>query len=110
MRAESTRLVLGKLQRWYRDGSMISCSGRSVTARECAIEHTSRRAAPGEAVDGLSIRCIFSSATFALTSALRGSSIEPRILSSRSAEVILGTVVITMASFGRGLSGARLGA
>jgi hypothetical protein len=79
-------------------------------ARECATEHTSRRAALGEAVDGPSIRCVFSSATFALTSALRESSIEPQILSSRSAEVILETVVITMASFGRGLSRARSGA
>jgi len=80
-------------------------------ARECATEHTSRRAALGEAVYGPSIRCVFSSATFAFTSALRESSIEPRILilSSRSAEVILGTVVITMASFGRGLSRARSG-
>lgn len=74
------------------------------------MEHTSGRAAPGEAVDGPSIRCIFNSVTFALTSALRESSIEPRILSSRSVEAILGTVVITMMSFGRGLSRTRSGA
>jgi hypothetical protein len=77
-----------------------------VTAGECAIDHTSRRAAPGEPVDRPSIGCIFSSATFVLTSALRESLIEPLMLSS----VILGMIVITMASFGGGLSTARSGA
>ena len=102
--------MLGRLQRRYRDGSMINCFGRLVTARECAIEHTSSRAAAGEPVDRLSIRCIFSSATFALTSALRESPIEPLMLSSGSAEVIPGTIAIIMALFGGELPRARSGA
>jgi hypothetical protein len=73
------------------------------------IERTSRRAELGKAVDGLVVRHILGSTSFALASTLFEPWPKPQIVSSRSVKVVMGTIVITMTSFGGSWSWWRAG-